>query len=331
MPLFRAQSSVRHGAVGAFGKLPSAHDFVRHGPLEAEAQQFVDWVERGMAWAAQRYSTAWAQQYQTGAAQAFVFRPEREVAATRRVVVGLLQPSRDAIGRLFPWVTYATLPAATLLPAPHIVCLLTGRFLQAAHAASAQLQLAPAGAGVDAWLAQLSAPEPEQAASYVAEYDQWAQTASLEAVWSSVYGHPRSSEVAAAVAAIVESVGPIRGQEPPPTRLSVRLPLGAGGPAAATLWLDLVRRAAQWTATVPTAFWSVARGSLSVLIQLGSLTDRSLAELWMPDPNSDYICDLTVPASVNAAALVGRLPPSVAEVLARPRARVVELLTAVGQ
>ena len=61
------------------------------------------------------------------------------------------------------------------------------------------------------------------------------------------------------------------------------------------------------------------------LVAVGAI-DR--VELWAPDPQSDHVCDLTLPTQVDAQKTLALLPPPVAEVLQRPEMLVSNLLEA---
>jgi hypothetical protein len=61
-------------------------------------------------------------------------------------------------------------------------------------------------------------------------------------------------------------------------------------------------------------------------VQLGDTPAATLAELWSPDTNSEYLCDLTMPTSVDTGRFLNRLPPHVAEALQSPNALVRDFL-----
>jgi hypothetical protein len=158
------------------------------------------------------------------------------------------------------------------------------------------------------------------------EYESWAASTLLTHAWSVVYGGDQAMSVPRAVHTISEAVAPFRGEESPSTKLGLRLPLGPGGIAAATFWLDTVRRLARTPAEVRTSFWCFDGTSGCALVQLGDTPAASLAELWSPDTNSEYLCDLTMPTSVDVGRFLNRLPPHVAEALQSPNALVRDFL-----
>src|SRR5262249_48093807 len=147
------------------------------------------------------------------------------------------------------------------------------------------------------------------------DYDAWVENTYLTQAWTAVFGPDVGSRPFHCVQTITEAIAPWRGREEPPTPLSVRLPLGYGGGAAGAFWVDIVRRAAGWRATVPTLFWAFDDSSGEVLVQLGEVPPSSMAELWQPDANSDHVCDLTRPTSVDSSRFMEQLSQPLAAVL----------------
>jgi hypothetical protein len=148
-----------------------------------------------------------------------------------------------------------------------------------------------------------------------AEYDGWASTTPLEQAWNLIYGGDYAMANGRAVHTIAEAVAPFRGEDAPATKLGLRLPLGGGGVAAAVFWLDLVRRLSRSASAVRTCFWCFDGVSGHVVVQLGDTAASTLSELWVPDSNSDYLCDLSAPGSVDVGRFLTKLPPHIAEAL----------------
>jgi type VI secretion system protein ImpM len=281
------QSGTVH-AIGAFGKLPHLGDFVRVGAVTS-SPSFETWLEGGMAWGEARRGSDWSSRYGAGSIYAFVHK-----GGERHLTTGVIKPSRDRVDRRFPLVVFSQLPEK-LPAAPHLLPLFLGNFLDAA----AQILLDAEHFTTSAELAaRLGNLPPIEFDGFAHDYYSWARQTSVASVCPALYGDPADSGVAALGAAlddILDALGAARGQESPTTSLGVRLPLGAGGSASATFWLDAVRRAARWVTNVPSCFWSFDGNSGSILIQLGKTPPSSLSELWAPDPDSESICDLLAP------------------------------------
>lgn len=314
--------------VAAFGKVPRVADFVRTR-TDATTSVFEELVAEAMAWGDARRGARWSGAFGSGDAHAFVYRaPAR--AGSRSLLAGVLKPSRDAIGRLFPLVVTAPIPDGAFASAPHVLPLVLGDFLHEATETLLSGDGIASGAELDARVSRMRAPWLD-AASASAEYTQFLTSTPLAAAFGAIFGAGDAAAALHAVVTIVDAVAPIRGEEPPTSRLSLRLPLGGAGPAAAAFWLDVVRAAARWQRTVPTSFWSFDGERGAILIQLGDTPASAIVELWSPDADSDHVCDLTVAPARDAASILARAPAPLQQVLRDPRVPVMALLDALAR
>ena len=311
--------------LAVFGKTPRMGDFLRVGNGGAAGEALEQWVEQGLAYAEAKRGAAWPSIYGAGATYAFIFRPPRSSPA-REPLVGVIKPSVDAVGRRFPLVVYAQALSRAAVPWPHILPMAFGDFLDAAATLLFEADSVTGIADMQAALRRIAPPHTADADRNAHEYEAWAASTPLEHAWSVVYGADRWLSAPRAVHTIAEAVGPFRGQEAPATKLGLRLPLGPGGIAAAVFWLDVVRRMARTPAEARTCFWCFDGASGCAIVQLGDTPASALSELWAPDPNSDSLCDLSVPTSVDTGRFLGRLPPHLAEVLQAPQALVRDFL-----
>jgi type VI secretion system ImpM family protein len=281
--------STRHpSAMVALGKIPGHPEFLQVRTSREPEQSFDLWIEEGMQMAAYQYGPAWTHSFETGSVQGFVWRAPR-AARTDALLCGVLFPSCDAVGRHYPLAIACEVPQQVVMRAPHVVPLAFGEFLERVHAATADFAtLAPGDLTVR--LAGLGPPGAEDIARAAAEYDDWCNSARIGTAWSAIFAESpvqRSFDVLRALAAVTEGV---RGVECPQAPLSVRLPLGQGGPASAALWLDIIRRLCRWRATVPSTFWAVSEGAL--VVALGEPAPGVLGGLWHIDHGSDVVVDL---------------------------------------
>ncbi|MGE0326100.1 MAG: type VI secretion system-associated protein TagF [Polyangiaceae bacterium] len=305
--------------VGYFGKLPKAGDFLRGGVAGEPASGFERWIEQGMVYGSTRRGD-WQPAFDTGSVHGFIYRAPPNVGAVS-VIVGVIRPSRDTVGRRFPLVLFSQVPEPVLAGAPHIAPLLLGDFFELAS----ELLLEAHEMTPDEFrsaVAGIPAPRIDQLATYVAEYNEWVSATPLSTPLSVTYGEPEGAAIPHAIDTLIQCVAPFIGQEPMSTPLSARLPLGAGGVASAAFWIDVARRIARWRRTVPSAFWSASEADGTLLLQLGATPHSSLAELWSPDPDSDHVCDLTRAPRVSREQILGRLPPGVSQALVSPESPV---------
>jgi hypothetical protein len=154
------------------------------------------------------------------------------------------------------------------------------------------------------FLGQLGSFEPAQPGADVLSeaqrYTRWTQDATLESAFEWVYDRASAEDLARVFGFVRSATSPFRGQQAPSTPVALRFPLGAAGAGGVALWLDLVRRIAEWSQMVPTFFWSVGPRSSELLVQLGVTPPATFAELWLLRADSDHVCDLTVPAKVRS-------------------------------
>jgi type VI secretion system protein ImpM len=303
--------------VAVFGKTPRMGDFLRVGSGGPAGEALEQWVEQGLAFAEGKRNSAWPSTYLAGATYAFIFRPPR-ASNVKDAVVGVIKPSQDAVGRRYPLVVYAPAIPRSTAPWPHILPMALADFFDGAATLLHEADAITGIGEMQAALRRVPLPHFADAERNRAEYDAWASATPLVQAWNVVYGGDQGMANVRAVHTISESVAPFRGDEAPPTKLGLRLPLGPGGIAAAVFWLDVVRRLSRAPAPIRTCFWCFDGASGHVVVQLGDTPASTLGELWLADANSDYLCDLSVPASVDVGRFLTKLPPHIAEALQSP-------------
>ena len=280
--------------LGAYGKSRESGDFLQLGQPGQAAAAFRDWVHDAFESSAREKMANVTE----GQVFSYVFRtPEHPT----ELLVGAIRPSHDAVGRRFALSVYAECAAAASLERPHLIPLILEGFFERARAGLAE------GGNLADTLRGLPAPSLQAGlAAQQQRYDSWLRSSAVGRVWKDLFGDVARGVLGHVLAVIDGGVEPWRGQETPPTPLSVRLPLGAQGALGVAFWIDVVRSLAGWRATVPTVFWDAASGDAvleqrpgcpSVLVHLGEAPARSLLELWVPDADSDSVCDLTAPPS----------------------------------
>lgn len=285
------------------------------------------WVTDGMGFAHTR-RRGWASDFGRGTAHAFVYRPPAK-SPQDTIVVGVLRPSHDAVGRLFPLMFGATTDAAPFASAPHLLPLLLGDFLEQAGYSSLRADTIQQPSQLEAHVASLPPPVFDARAAHD-DYTMFAHGTGIGTALGAVFGEHWSFRAPHAINTILQALEPVRGREPPETRLSLRLPLGAAGTAAVAFWLDVVRASARWQRTVPSFFWCIDAGSL--LLQLGDTPSASLAELWSPDEDADLTCDLvTSTSTIDPNRVLEALPRNVAAALYNPNTSVHAFVTALTQ
>lgn len=316
---FFSKGRTEIGRVEGFGKVPALGDFVRTPSPSGEMMAFERWLTQAMETGEARVGAAWKRAFAEGAPHAFVWSGTLE-KKTRGLLVGVVVPSTDSVGRSFPVVISAPMPLAAFGASSHLAPLLLHGFFQHAAAAAGRAARTRSQAEFHAQVSSVPPPSLDGVAPALARYGAWAKSQLAPELWASVFGEDAERATRSALYLVVESTAAYRGQEAPPLTLGLRVPLGADAPSSAALWLDLVRSAAGWKTTVPTLFISLTAAPRA-LIQLGAEAPASvLADLYLPNADSNAVCDLTratkmpseLPSAVMRAVACTSLPDAVA-------------------
>ncbi len=305
--------------VAAFGKLPWAGDFLQVGHPPGK-EEFLEWLEQGIAIGSQR-DTPWKTAFEEGAQKGFLF-----PCSNQGIIVGVMGPSRDLVGRRFPFVTYASLAGDSLDAAPHVAPLMLGNFL---HAAGTQvLSLQAQETDVAQAVSLLPFPEVDSLLAHEEGYRSWAQGELLRNAGKAIFGPDWRDRLAYALYMTWEALQPFEGQESPPTPLSIRYALGAGLSGAAVFWLQLVRLCAGWRNKVPCAVWSFEPECPSLTVQLGPNSAHTFADVWEPEPSNENLCNL-LEAGASRGELLEASRPDLAQLIRQESTTVAQLLHAI--
>lgn len=306
--------------IGVFGKVPWAGDFVQFG-IGAGHEILLSWVEQGIALGADR-GESWRRRFEGAAQKAFVI-----PLSLGHVACGVISPSRDEVGRRFPLTILGTSEAPIAPHESHILPLALGNFLQSAGEVASSLIATPEDLASAA--RRLAPVATLSGADHLESFGAWVHSASLRTVGQAIFGGGWREALGHALYVCIESVRPFSGIEPPPTPLAVRLPLGAGFAGAVALWLCIVRRCSRWERHVPAAFWSFEPDRSWVTIFFGQLPPLGFTDLWVPEPESETLSDLTLAPTALAPHLAS-VHPEAARVVLSDDATVADLLRVLG-
>jgi type VI secretion system ImpM family protein len=305
-----------------FGKIPSLAEFVRAGPKSPQAAAFEDWVVSAVEWSAGRRGDRWKTLQESAPLQSFVCRCAGDNGG---VIAGVMRPSRDAVGRRFPLLIAALVPGSALSSAPHLTPLALEEFFARARSLLATVAGSRSASELQDSILRLSPPDLSRLDALAADYQSWADHALAWDVFEQAFGEMPIDRAEHALHTIVDATAPFRGQEAPPTALSVRVPLAGDSPQHVSFWLDVICRASGWKQTVPGWFSGAGAQGWSVLAQLGDRPHASLlADVWIPDAGSDQVCDLV--AHPSAASFLTPLPTGLADAIADPESSMADLL-----
>jgi type VI secretion system ImpM family protein len=269
------------------GKAPSHVEFLRLHAGEPPLVAFDTWLAESFEWALGHGGPAFSDAFSHARVHAFALRAPGE----RGVVCGVLGPSADSAGRRFPLAIAAAARVAEDVEArPDLLPLIFENVWSAADGLFGLVQSGALGELTGARGGSEVAPDlalDEAAALYA----RWAAELPLGELWQLI-GVDRA-DAGAWLRALSLAVEPLRGKEPPETRLALRLPLGRAGGVAACFWIDVVRRLLGWRHTLPSFFWSHDGDGGAVFLLLDRPPRAVLAELFVPTGASDEVCDFT--------------------------------------
>lgn len=316
-------------SLGLFGKAPYADDFIRVGAAEAVFSSFDAWLVSAVE-RAHRAGADWQAAFESGAAQAFVFRqPGAERSAP--LLAGAMAPSRDRAGRRFPLIVGAPFSAdAYLMARPELMPIA----LESVWQKASELVTAGREAEQSDFERRVEIADVKLGSAEDAErtYQSWIEELPSSELWVLLYSGDAEQRAvpeqtpARALRLLSEAIRPLRGIERPTTPLSAWLPLGQAGGAAVCFWLDLVKRMADWRETVASYFWSHDGVSGKMLLHLGEPPRTTAEQLWLPSRRRDEFFDLTGPLEEADVTGVPELSPELARCM-QASAPLAELLT----
>lgn len=309
----------------AFGKLRALGDFVRTSGYVETCRHFEAFVERSLAWATDRHGKAWAPAFAHGGIVAFVYQPP-QATGDASLLVGVMAPSHDAVGRRYPLVIAVRAPLEPFTRAPQVLPLVFADFFDAASQRLASALRSTSAAELEACVRQLGPVPLGGAGEALASYHAWAQATALHDVWAALFPAERAAALPrVAIQMLLASAEPLRGRERPMINLGLRLPLGDAAATAVAFWVDLVRQVARWQRTVPSVFWCPDD---SIVLQLGDeLPSSLLGDCWVEGAESDQLFSLE---QAHSARSLATLSTSLESLLATDTTSAWALLAAFG-
>jgi len=294
---------------GLYGKIPAQGDFLRASVIDPAAVEFSRWLEE-----------AQEGMYRTGAAlPALPVCFVHVVPGARTAVVGALLPSRDAVGRVFPFAAFLPVDASSLARSYPRAPLAFSMFLGEVARLGRDAATLAAPAVLDR-VRQLPLPGPSEwdVADELTERLLDQPTAGL---LSSLGDSP-----AGAAYGLKTFLGACSGEAadvPAKTRVVLECPLAGEGPA---VWLELARRVLRWRSPPP-FFWTEAAPP-RLLISLGAPPASVLGLLARPDPRSSLVWPLRTTQQTAADTALAALSAEQRAAVSEPDRTLRQLFTA---
>jgi type VI secretion system protein ImpM len=292
-----------------YGKIPAQGDFLRSNVVDPAAVEFSRWLEEAQEG---MYRT---QAALPGLPVCFV----HLVPQARTAVVGALLPSRDAVGRVFPFAAFLPVDASQLSRtyprAPFAYSMFLGEV--------ARLGRDAASLGAPAVLErirQLPLPGPPEW-DLADELTERLLDQPAEGLLSSLGDSPAGA--AYGLRTFFSACSGEAAEIPARTRVVLECPLAGEGPA---VWLELARRVLRWRSPPP-FFWTEAAPP-RLLISLGAPPASVLGLLARPDPRSNLVWPLRTTQQAAADTALAALTPEQRAAVGDPQRTLRELFSA---
>ncbi len=293
------------------GRFASPRDSSR--PIVGEQQiSFAEWLDGGIEHAEEARGTSWRDGFAQSGPLAFLFHPPAKVLARTRapsssVLLGVVSPSADSLGRPFPFSVLTEVRDAAYGAGGVALPVAAERFIaDAADVCALATTVSSPSVLLEEAERQIP-PQLEECAQAAEDLRAWTrEEGSLAKLWPLLFPRDGVAGASRALRAVVDSVLPMRAHGRIATGRSIRLPLGYGGAAAATFWIDIVRVLAGWSDSFPAAFWPADRAAGELVVCLGDASAPLFAQLWAGHSADSRVVD--VGAALEAGRARGLAP-----------------------
>ncbi|GIV60304.1 type VI secretion system-associated protein TagF [Rhodocaloribacter litoris] len=307
--------------IAYFGKLPTHGDFVQRNAGGAALRALDAWLQKGLYVARRQLGARFEATYD--AMPPFAFRYHTGDG----LLVGVIHPSRDRVGRRYPFMVAFEVPEAEAGPAP-----VPETPLRYAAFFERAAQLARRAAGGDLEPALL-APAAERFGDLVDGRDarpaleRFYRETPLPTLWEHLWGHADDSRKYILFKNLLDILLPLQRTVPTGFPLVLRFPLCADAgrrPFVVSFWTDvclrLVDGPAAGSSACPSLFWThpvsqETPNAPHLLLTLRPPRAGSFALLVNPALDDDTLCDLESLGSRNAAQAALAIPARYGELL----------------
>jgi type VI secretion system ImpM family protein len=244
------------------GKIPTMPEFVTTRAYGGTFDPIEAWAEEGLAYCHMNHRALLDAHFDDALPQCFVWDTGTAVLA------GIAFPSRDSVGRRFPFIICSEIGREAYRMALAPIAL--GDYLEDAFLAAQDVFALSDRASILARADQLRLPTAEHFRAAEREYGSWLDATPLGAAWKSFVGGDFPERAGPQrVAATIEAVR---------KHSIVRVVLGSVGAAGGiAVWTEVVTRA---VAAPSAIFWSVDGSSM--LLSLDPPSKRSFAAVFLP-------------------------------------------------
>lgn len=277
-------------SVSYLGKIPTHGDFVRRHANGIAIRSMDEWFQKGLFMARTQLRGNLDSAYDTAGAYAFHF------DTGTGALVGVLRPSRDRVGRKFPFLVakeMESLSGTDLSTVPV-------RFNDFCNQASSLVREATAGQVDYHRLSEhVNSLNLRIGIEDEASIVQYLRQTSLTSFWTRLWGHPQDTRKYLVFKNLLDILAPLRNGIPAGYPLALRFPLVQDGQSRAYdvyAWLEICFRLLGHREIQPSFFWSRSEPDSTnrpqLLLTLRTPSPKALSLLLADDLGNDVLCDL---------------------------------------
>ena len=287
-----------------FGKLPAHGDFVRHNATGASVRAMDEWVRRGLYFAKSQARDALDGAYPQAPTSRFYFDPGTRDGA----LLGALHPSRDRVGRHFPFMAAIEIDPGGVEAVP----LLPVQYASFLHQTATVVREAAAGEASMQEVIQRVRPVRTDAPATVQDrYDRFLRQTLLHELWERLWGYADDSRTYLLFKNLLDIVEPLQDGVPSRFPLVLRFPLSDDPeeqPFEAAFWMQLCLRLMGEPAAQPSFFWSEAAEGGTLLLTLRPPPVDLFLHLVDEEAETENVCRLEQMGTMTAVEAALAIP-----------------------
>lgn len=281
---------------GCFGKLPIYGDFIRHHAGGMEINEFDTWLQQGLEIPLRRGEREWKADFKKAPTYHFLFHGH----SAERFIVGILQPSWDQLGRLYPFLVFLQVERAqfgnNLTLAPVIFQAFFEQALTLTRDVARGLERREISRLVERL--QFSIPANWDAVNLL-QFD-WLNATTLETFWSRLFGSFVDQRKFLLFNNLTKILLRLRQYNPVQLMRGLRFPLSGAAVGETVLahevsfWLQVCWRILRKPELTPTLFWTAppAGERRHLFLFFRRPSEKSLLPLLNLAPEPETVCAL---------------------------------------
>lgn len=301
-----------------FGKVPVHGDFIRHKAAGSTVRVIDGWLQQGLQFARRRLVGAFDAAYDAATLWSFYMAP-RDIT---QVLVGVLGPSRDRVGRAYPFLVAMEAEGATFASDRRAPVPVTFPALFE-HASEIVGEAMAGHLSRDQLSDRIEQPDLfARDDAGAAAFERYLQQTPVSSFWERLWGHPQDSRKYLLFKNLLDLLQPLRRGIPANYPLIFRFPLGPDGRTLGfdvSFWLRLCRSLLREPGLQPSFFWTQPDPEHGVdpflLVALRPPSPKIFAALLPADVDDETLCTLEKMGAQKAALAALSIPAHYGQLL----------------